>query len=1187
MPYKPPPSEPIAVVASSCRFAGGATSPSKLWDLLKQPSDVSRNVPPSRFNVRAFYHPEGDYHGTTNAPKAYWLEDDQDVREFDVGFFGIAPKEAEAVDPQQRILLETVYEALESSGFQLPQWTGKDVAVYVGAMTADFDSISQRDDLTTSPYYATGNARSILSNRISYFYDFRGPSATIDTACSSSLVALYQAVLSLRAGDCSAACVAGVNLMLSPEQFVVESSLHMLSPTGHCHMWDSRADGYARGEGAAVLFLKPLSRALADGDGSRIQAIIRETGVGSDGRTAGITMPSPEAQASLIRATYRRAGLDVTDPADRCQYFEAHGTGTPVGDPREAKAIYTAFFGDLNDDVKDAETSPSTPPPSMLVGSVKTVIGHTEGAAGLAGLFKVMLAMKATKVPPNLHMKRLNSQVAPFCTPKAQGSLCIPTELMSWPKVAPGQPLRASVNSFGFGGTNAHAIVERYDPNIHGPHVAFGDTSSASTLRALAKKYLGFLQHQQDNDLDSEIQEVAWLTHVSKTKFLHRLAICGQSRTEAIGILSSLTADAADGQSKEFGTRARRVEHSSKGSAPRILGVFTGQGAQWPSMSKDLFLTNAVYRESIRYLDSVLKTCSDPPEWTLEEELLKLETNGSRLHEAAIAQPVCTALQIGLVDVLRRLGLRFGFVIGHSSGEIAAAYAAKYISARDAILIAYYRGKSVSSPTNAPAEQQQQRQVGGMLAVGMAYSGAREFCRSFDGRLCVAASNSPSSSTLSGDVEAMEEAEQQLKAKSVFVRRLLTTWISSVGPNRQVPTPEQLAGSYWVDNMVNPVLFREAAEEAVSIVQGEFDCVIEIGPHSTLKGPFADTVAQLQTMAGTNSKGLLYTSLLQRGKNDATSFLEFLGFVTTRFDPPLVDLQGLLNDDDKAQLAASLSRLHSDDTYKLPSYPWDHAQKFYRESRITHQFHHKTEPPHELLGSRTRDDVEGHELRWRNLLRVDKMPWLAHHAFQGQPLLPASAYCIMALDATKTFLAGREASVIELQDVEFISGIPLEIEGPATEVMFSLFVDHQAAKSDPATAASGEDSQENTIRCSFSLYSGSESSSTPLRKRCTGRILVNLGSPTTDALPSRIPSSQLPEAFSVSTDAFYGMMADVGLQYSGPFKAIKSMRRRHNFATAELKRTHKEDTTSLSFSPATLDSCLQTCFVSYSSPGDK
>ncbi|KAL1897988.1 Type I Iterative PKS [Sporothrix stenoceras] len=1242
MPYKPSHSEPIAVVASSCRFTGGVTSPSKLWDLLRQPSDLSRSVPPSRFNVRAFFHQDGDYHGTTNAPKAYWLDDDQDIREFDAGFFGIAPKEAEAVDPQQRLLLETVYEALESAGYQLPQWTGKDVAVYVGAMTSDFDSISQRDDLTTSPYYATGNARSILSNRISYFYDFRGPSVTMDTACSSSLVALHQAVLGLRAGDCSAACVAGVNLMLAPEQFVVESSLHMLSPTGHCHMWDSRADGYARGEGAAVLFLKPLSQALADGDGPRIQALIRETGVGSDGRTAGITMPSPEAQAALIRATYKRAGLDISDPADRCQYFEAHGTGTPVGDPREAGAIYSAFFGrDQSQAGKTQEEISTDIPSPLLVGSVKTVIGHTEGAAGLAGILKVMLAMKNSSVPPNLHMQRLSPTVAPFCIPTSRGYLQIPTELTTWPTVASGQPLRASVNSFGFGGTNAHAIVERYDPAIHSPqHSAvrgqqsalqgatpilpqiplFLSASSASTLRALAKEYLNFLQDQRNSNNTLSFQELAWRARTSRTQFLHRLAICGNTLTDAIDNLSAQVSDVSKGNTKDLGFRARRIENAANGNAPQILGVFTGQGAQWAGMSKDLLATNRIYKESIRNLDSVLKSCPDPPSWTLEEELQKLNTEGSRLCEAVVAQPVCTALQIGLVDVLDRLGLHFTSVIGHSSGEIGAAYAAKYISARDAILIAYYRGKSVSTP--AHSQDGQQQQTGGMLAVGLSFADATTFCQFFDGRLCVATSNAPSSSTLSGDIDAVIEAEQQLKANSIFVRRLLVdkayhshhmarlsstyakaleacqvtplagagnkvTWISSVNPDDDAPTADQLAGPYWVDNMVESVLFCEAAEKALSTVQGEFDCAIEVGPHSTLKGPFSDTLAQLQAQGNSSSKSLPYTSLLQRGKNDATSFLEFLGFVWTQFDPPLVNLHGLLSNEEKDALSDTLARQHGDDANKLPAYPWDHSQKYYRESRVTRQFHHKADPPHELLGSRTRDDIEGHELRWRNLLRVDKLPWLAHHAFQGQPLLPASAYCIMARDAAKTLLAGRKASVIEIEDIEFISGIPLDVDGPATEVMFSLNVHHQHGKTSSTALNAHSSDDDNVILASFSIFSGSESSNVPLRKRCNGNLRVLLASPTPDALPCRDDPGEMPEAFDVSTKAFYNMMADVGLQYSGPFEAIKSMRRRHNFASAILKRTHAEDSTSLSFSPATLDSCLQTCFVSYSSPGDK
>lgn len=316
------PPEPIALVGSSCRFAGNATSPSKLWKVLANPTDLSHPVPSTRFSAAGFFHEDAEHHGTTNSPCGYWLN--QEVDRFDAAFFNISKKEAEAVDPQQRLLLEVVYEALESAGYNLDKFAGRNVGVYTGVMTTDYRSLSERDELNASQYAATGNAGSIIANRISYFYDFHGPSMTVDTACSASLVALHQAVLGLRAGETEMACVAGVNLMLTPEQFISESDLHMLSPTGHCQMWDAAADGYARGEGVVAIFVKTLSRALADGD--NIQAVIRHTGVNSDGKTQGITMPNPAAQAALIRQTYERSGLDPRNPDHQPQYFEAHGT---------------------------------------------------------------------------------------------------------------------------------------------------------------------------------------------------------------------------------------------------------------------------------------------------------------------------------------------------------------------------------------------------------------------------------------------------------------------------------------------------------------------------------------------------------------------------------------------------------------------------------------------------------------------------------------------------------------------------------------------------------------------------------------------------------------------------------------------------------------------------------------------
>lgn len=314
------PREPIAIIGSSCRFPGGASSPSGLWDLLRQPDDVLAEIPPSRFNVGKFYQP-GD--GMCNVRHSYVLSEDH--RMFDAQFFGVKPVEAKAIDPQQRLLLEATYEALESAGLPMKTLQGSSMGVFVGLMGEEYSGVAGRDIQDVPTYFATGTARSLISNRVSYFFDFHGPSMTIDTACSSSLVALHQAVLALRDGESCGAIVAGANLLLGPEPYVAENKLKMLSPSGRSRMWDKDADGYARGDGVGVLVLKTLSQALTDQNS--VECIIRETGINQDGRTKGITMPNAIAQASLIRATYAKAGLDLSKLSDRPQYFEAHGTG--------------------------------------------------------------------------------------------------------------------------------------------------------------------------------------------------------------------------------------------------------------------------------------------------------------------------------------------------------------------------------------------------------------------------------------------------------------------------------------------------------------------------------------------------------------------------------------------------------------------------------------------------------------------------------------------------------------------------------------------------------------------------------------------------------------------------------------------------------------------------------------------
>lgn len=548
--------EPIAVVGTACRFPGSASSPSKLWQLLREPKDVVRDIPRDRLNFANFPNETSKH----LHQRAYLL--DEDVRYFDAPFFKMNPKEAAGMDPQQRILLETVYESFEAAGWPLHAVEGSQTALYVGAMTDDYYTIQSRDPDTMDSHASTGLSRGFLSNRISYVFNLQGPSMSLDTACSSSLVALHLAVQGLRNGEAAQAVVAGVNLLLDPHWFITQSSLHMLSPDCRSRMWDKDANGYARGEGCAAIVLKPLSKAIEDGD--HIECVIRGTGVNSDGHTTGITMPSPEAQTSLIRQTYQRAGLDPL--RDRCQYFECHGTGTQTGDPIEAQAIHDAFFSEGN--FKNCQ--------SLYCGSVKTVIGHLEGCAGLAGFIKASLAIQHKFIPPNLQFNVLNPTIQPFYT-----NLEVPISPIPWPETG-DQPRRASVNSFGFGGTNAHAIIESYKPReaglsdgdnkwpgLIGPFVFSSRTKRS--LSAMLQHMLEYIRQNSSVDLDA----LSYTLQSRRSIFSYRIAIPAvRDCQELVSALEKLT---GFDESSETGVITKSLHKVPSGNVPQLLGIFTGQ----------------------------------------------------------------------------------------------------------------------------------------------------------------------------------------------------------------------------------------------------------------------------------------------------------------------------------------------------------------------------------------------------------------------------------------------------------------------------------------------------------------------------------------------------------------------------------------------------------------------------------
>ncbi|KAI3325573.1 putative polyketide synthase [Xylariaceae sp. AK1471] len=1160
--------EPIAVVGSGCRFPGGASTPSKLWEILKEPRDFLTKVPSERFNVDGFYHEDGAHHGRTNARHAYMLNEDPYA--FDASFFNINPHEAEAIDPQHRLLLETVYESLSTAGLRVEDLHGSSTAVYVGMMQHDFADITNYDLDAIPTYAATGTSACILSNRVSYFFDWHGPSMTIDTACSSSLVAVDQAVQQLRSGSSKVAVAAGANLILGPLPFVVESKLNMLSPTGRSRMWDVGADGYARGEGVAAVVMKTLSQALKDGD--PIECIIRETGVNQDGKTAGITMPSHSAQEALIRDTYSRAGLSLSDANNRCQYFEAHGTGTQAGDPQEAEAISSAFFGPRK---REASEDP------LYVGSIKTIIGHTEGTAGIAGLMKASLAIQKGVIPPNLLFNSLNPKVAPFYK-----DLDLVTKPIPWPTVPSGQPRRASVNSFGFGGTNAHVIIENYQPTEN-------KTTNEETLSCLIPLSLSAATEQSlvvlmedlarylETEPDVHLRELVWTLLTKRSALPVRRALAGQT---VESVLAGLKKEISSVQSSP----SSFVVSEFKGK-PSVLGIFTGQGAQWPAMGKVLISTLPYAQDVIAELDASLSALPSKykPSWTLREQLL-LEGDASNVGNARFSQPLCCAVQILLVRLLKSVGLEFKSVVGHSSGEIACAYAAGFISATQAICIAYLRGLTSDLAASPNGSE------GAMMAAGTSFEDAQQLCdlEVLSGRVRVAASNGPDSVTLSGDKDAILEAQAILEDESRFSRLLhvdkayhshhmlpcaapyaealracgcdtpqaapenAPIWLSSVYDGK-VMRPKDLKAEYWVENLVSPVLFSQAVESAM-IKTSPLHLVVEVGPHPALKNPCLNTIENCTTLK------LPYATFMARKKNDADAFAAGIGYIWERFGSAALDIRGFYEQLSSNIPAGTLSK-------SLPTYPFDHSRSYRKESRITKAWLRGTTKPHLLLGKLSAHSTSS-RMQWHSSIKPTDMDWIDGHALQGQTVFPGAGYVVMAMEAALHIAGDREVRLIEVLGLKIDKAVTFEDENSLVELNLTINAPSPKSEADQVVL-------DFTIDSCLAKESG-------LSTSASGQVVLSFGSASADALPHA--QDEPPHLNKVIIDSFYSHLDGIGYGYTKEFRGITTMRRGDSKSRGTLNWPKLQDgDESLILHPATLDVAFQTFIGAYCAPRDR
>ncbi|KAI3401844.1 hypothetical protein diail_8222 [Diaporthe ilicicola] len=1163
--------EPIAIIGSGCRFPGDSSRPSKLWELLSDPRDVLRKI--DRFRADNWYNKDGHHHGASNVLDSYLLA--EDTRVFDAQFFSISASEAEAIDPQQRLLMETVYEALEASGSSIESLSGSNTAAYVGVMCDDFSQIVYGDGENVPTYAATGSARSIISNRISYFFNWHGPSMTIDTACSSSLIAVHQAVQVLRNGECPVAIAAGTNLIFGPTMYIAESNLNMLSPTGRSRMWDAGADGYARGEGVGAVVLKTLSAALRDGD--HIECLIRETGINQDGRTPGITMPSASAQGMLIADTYARAGLDPLKKEDRCQYFEAHGTGTKAGDPQEAGAIFRAFFpekpevaGDSDEDDNDV----------LYVGSIKTVIGHTEGTAGIAGLLKASLAIQNRTIPPNMHFMRLNPDIEPY-----YGNLKVPVEAIEWPELPEGTPRRASVNSFGFGGANAHAIIESYDAPeetsvetdlpVSMPFVF--SAASERSLVSLLNAYLSFLKENPEFDA----RTLSWSLS-KRTAFNFRASFAAPSIDS---LVSTIEARLEESKEKKEPVATRANAKTSR----NILGVFTGQGAQWATMGRDLVTSSFAAEAIIDKLEQSLAQLPDAPEWSLKAELLA-DKETSRIALGEISQPLCTAVQVMVVDMLRAAGIDFSAVVGHSSGEIAAAYAAGFLSARDAIRIAFYRGKYTKFAKGPNGKS------GAMIAAGTSMDDANDLCGlpKLNARVQLAASNSSASVTISGDEDAVDFVQLIFEDESKFARKLKVDtayhsshmkacssyylealgacgiqinepdenacpWYSSVFGGEKVTMvhSELLSNAYWKDNMLQPVLFSQALSAAVKDI-GSPGAALEVGPHAALKGPASLTIEEAGGTA------VPYFGTLARGQNDSTAISSTIGSVWTILGSSAVDFK-------------AYDRLFAQDaTYTiskdLPCYSWDHEKVIWNETRLSKAHRLRENPTHELLGARATDEGEG-EFRWRNYIKPNEMPWLKGHAIQGQTVFPAAGFAVMALEASKQLVPDYEKTVklVELLNFSIHKALSFMDDNTGVETIYVM---------------SNVQKWEDTTTADFSIHACQNKETGGFVSMASGQVRLTTGEPSVEALPERV-EPKIP-LLPVDTDFFYKELAKLGYGYTGMFNGITDMKRSAGYASGEMTIARDPDSVihPWVFHPATLDVAFQSIFAAIGAPGD-
>ncbi len=1095
----------IAIVGRSCRLPG-APSVADLWTMLVEGRCAITRIPDDRWSLDRMLHPRGPERGKTYTWSAGTLDD---IWGFDPAAFGLSPREAEQMDPQQRVLLELAWEALEDAGIRPSAMAGTDTGVFIGASALDHANLRILDIAAADAYMMTGNTLSIISNRISYIFDLHGPSFTVDTACSSALVALNEAVVSLRSGRIDTAIVGGINILASPHSFVGFSQASMLSRRGLCQAFSAGADGYVRAEGGAVLVLR--TREAAERAGDRVYAHIVGSDVNSDGRTNGISLPSKVFQARLLEKLYIERGLDL----DAIAFVEAHGTGTPVGDPIEATAI--------------GETLARGRAEPLPIGSVKTNIGHMEAASGLGGVLKAMLALEHDLLPASLHSGELNPHID-----FADLNLAVAREALPLTRQA-GLRRLAGVNSFGFGGTNAHVVladapVVAASPVAVAPSYLVLSAHSRAALGALVADYAARL----DAADEASATAIVAATGSRRDRLPHRLVLPTGPRAEMVASLDRLCEEEGVVVGAARGTAIER-------DAP-VCFVFSGNGSQFAGMGLVAYARNPVFRARIDAISEAFEALAG---WSIVETL-HADDLGQRLELTQISQPLLFAIQSAACHALAALGLTPSFVVGHSVGEVAAAEAAGILDDANALKTIFSRS----------LHQELTLGLGGMAVVIGSRETTEAILETLPG-LGIAASNSPRAFTVSGTKEDIAKLPDTARRHKARVRKLDLQYpfhsalmapverplLRSLAGLKHGPASratflstvtgagvehDELDAHYWWRNVREPVLFSDAVTVAAKAGARVF---VEIGPNPTLLSHINDTI------------------------DERTATIATLGIMEKRDkggDPlaaavALAIARGAAIDEAKAFGSGPAAGMG----VALPTYPWQ---------RKTYRLPDTVESPglirsahwHPLIGARYGADT----LEWHSSLDTSMHPWLADHCVDGRAILPGAAFAEMALAVARDWLGTEQATIADLEITS-----PMQLTPDASrEVLCRL---------SPST---------NQLE----ILSRPRLGQTPWQTHASAKIVRDA---TLGILPEADDHAPLSPSHPVTGAEIYAMAERAGLQYGPSFRKL---------ATASAVRpdrivldlTKEDGDPAFGVDPARMDACFHALVLIFSSLRD-